>query len=56
MIRELLSKASRSAKAARALLESGAPDDAVSRAYYSAFNAARALIVNKRPRVALSPF
>ena len=49
MIRELLSKASRSAKAARALLESGAPDDAVSRAYYSAFNTARALIVSKDP-------
>jgi uncharacterized protein (UPF0332 family) len=49
MIRELLSKASRSAKAARALLESSAPDDAVSRAYYSAFNAARALIAWKDP-------
>jgi uncharacterized protein (UPF0332 family) len=53
MIRELLSKASRSAKAARALLESGAPDDAVSRAYYSAFNAARALIASRDPDFAV---
>jgi uncharacterized protein (UPF0332 family) len=49
MIRELLSKASQSAKAARALLQSGVPDDAVSRAYYSAFNSARALIAFKDP-------
>jgi uncharacterized protein (UPF0332 family) len=49
MIRDLLAKASHSAKAARALLEGDAPDDAVSRAYYSAFNSARALITSEEP-------
>jgi uncharacterized protein (UPF0332 family) len=52
MIRDLLNKASHSAKAARALLEGDAPDDAVSRAYYSAFNTARALIASKEPDAA----
>jgi uncharacterized protein (UPF0332 family) len=52
MIRDLLAKASHSAKAARALLEGDAPDDAVSRAYYSAFNTARALIASKEPDAA----
>jgi hypothetical protein len=37
MIRDLLAKASHSAKAARALLEGDAPDDGVSRALASAF-------------------
>jgi uncharacterized protein (UPF0332 family) len=49
MIRELLNKPSHSAKAARALLDGEASDDAVSRAYYSAFNAARALISSGFP-------
>jgi uncharacterized protein (UPF0332 family) len=49
MIRDLLAKASHSAKAARALLEGDAADDAVSRAYYSAFNTARALITSREP-------
>jgi hypothetical protein len=49
MIRDLLNKASHSAKAARALLEGDAPDDAVSRVYCSAFNTARALIASKEP-------
>jgi uncharacterized protein (UPF0332 family) len=49
MIRDLLAKASHSAKAARALLEGDAADDAVSRAYYSAFNSARALITSREP-------
>jgi len=49
MIRETLGKASLSAKVSRALLEGQAPDDAVSRAYYSAFNTARALIAFQNP-------
>jgi uncharacterized protein (UPF0332 family) len=52
VIRSLLTKAFHSAKAARTLLESDAPDDAVSRAYYSAFNAARALMISREPNLA----
>jgi uncharacterized protein (UPF0332 family) len=44
MIGETISKAARSAKVARALLDGGDFDDAVSRAYYSAFNTARPLV------------
>lgn len=52
MIQKLLVKASHSAKAARILMDGDAPDDAVSRAYYSAFNTARALIFSKEPDLA----
>jgi len=52
MISETISKAARSAKVARALLDGGYFDDAVSRAYYSAFNTARALVAMKNPEYA----
>jgi uncharacterized protein (UPF0332 family) len=52
MIGETISKAARSAKVARALLDGGDFDDAVSRAYYSAFNTARALVAMKNPEYA----
>ena len=45
MLRELLAKASVSAEAAHGLFDDGCVDDAVSRADYAMFNAARALLV-----------
>jgi uncharacterized protein (UPF0332 family) len=46
-----LNKAARTAKAARALLDDGYYEDAVSRAYYSAFNSAKALIARENPEL-----
>jgi hypothetical protein len=44
MIRDDLAKAARALDVASLVLESGAADDAVNRAYYSAFHVARALV------------
>jgi uncharacterized protein (UPF0332 family) len=46
MITELFSKASKASRVARALVEDGHFDDAVSRAYYAMFNAARCLLIS----------
>src|SRR3979411_2841087 len=46
MITELFSKASKASRVARALVEDGDFDDAVSRAYYAMFNAARCVLIS----------
>jgi uncharacterized protein (UPF0332 family) len=49
MIADLLTKAAKAERVARAALEDGDCDDAVSRAYYAMFNAARCLLIAEDP-------
>jgi uncharacterized protein (UPF0332 family) len=49
MIADLFFKASKAERVAKALLEDGEFDDAVSRAYYAMYNAARCLLICENP-------
>lgn len=49
MIKQDLSKAIRALNVARLILESGVPDDAVTRAYYAMFHTAKALVKQADP-------
>lgn len=49
MIADLFIKASKAERVAKALLEDGEFDDAVSRAYYAMYNAARCLLICEDP-------